>query len=172
MAGARRHRWTFSARAIRNQIDRAAYRTTLMYGLHPRLDVGLEYNPKAGQLAPLANLRLASETRSRPAVLVGTSSDRVGTPEGQSFYVTVSKDLRPQTRLPVAPYLGLAYGTHEGRVRAIAGVNVAFTRSLSSLLLFDGVHLHPTIGFARGPHALSLVLIRGRDAGVSYSVRF
>jgi hypothetical protein len=143
-----------------------------MVALAPRLDVGIEYNPKSSQASPLANLRLVGETRTRPAVILGTSSDRIGTPEGQSFYATVSKDLRRELRLPVAPYVGVAYGTYEDEARVIAGVNVALTRSLSSLLIFDGVHFHPTVSYSRGRHGLSLLLVRCRDFGVSYNVRF
>lgn len=134
--------------------------------------MGLEWNPKAEQVSPLANVRLLDETRSRPAVIVGTSSDRIGTPEGQSFYVTVSKDLRPQTGLAVAPYVGVAYGTFEDETRIIGGASISFGHGLSSLLLFDGVHLHPTLSYARGRHGLSLLLVRSRDLGVSYNIRF
>jgi hypothetical protein len=104
--------------------------------------------------------------------MLGTSSDRIGTPEGQAFYATVSKDLSPQTGLPIAPYVGLAYGTYEDKARPIAGVNIAFTRRLSSLLIFDGVHVHPTLSYFHGRHGLSLLLVRFRDIGLSYNVRF
>jgi hypothetical protein len=136
------------------------------------VDVGIEYNPKAEQAAPLANVRVLHETRKRPAVMLGTSSDRIGTPEGQSFYATVSKDLSPQTGLPIAPYAGLAYGTYEDKLRPIAGMNVAITRRLSSLLIFDGVHAHPTLSWFHGRHGFSLLLVRFRDPGASYNLRF
>jgi hypothetical protein len=140
--------------------------------VHPRADVGIEWNPKAEQFSPLANVRLLDESRHRPAVMVGTSSDRIGTPEGQSFYVTVAKDLRPHTGVPVAPYVGLAYGTFEDKARVIGGANVVLGGGVTSLLIFDGVHFHPTLSYARGRHGLSLLLVRGRDLGVSYNVRF
>jgi hypothetical protein len=172
MAGRRSDRWTFSARAIRNQIDRAALRTTLTYAVRPRLDVGIEYNPKAEQLSPLVNVRVLNETPTHPAIMLGTSSDRIGTPEGQSFYATVAKDLRPHTGLPVAPYVGVAYGTYEDKARVIAGANISFGRGLSSLFVFDGVHLHPTVSYFYGRHGLSILLVRSRDLGLSYSLLF
>ena len=172
MAGRRSGRWTFSARAIENQIDRAALRTTLTYAAHPRVEAGLEFNPKSEQVSPLANVRVLNETRTRPAVMLGTSSDRIGTPEGQSFYATVAKDLKPQLGLPVAPYVGVAYGTFEDKARLIAGANIVLGRGFSSLLLFDGVHFHPTLSYFRGRHGLSVLLVRGRDVGVSYNARF
>jgi hypothetical protein len=172
MAGRRRDRWTFSARAIRNQIDRAALRTTLAYSVHARLDVGIEYNPKAEQASPLINVRVLDERRTQPAIMLGTSSDRIGTPEGQSFYVTVAKDLRPHTGLPVAPYVGVAYGTYEEKARVVAGANISFSRRFSSLLIFDGVHFHPTVSYFHGRHGLSVLLVRSKDLGLSYSLRF
>lgn len=123
-------------------------------------------------MSPLANLRLVSETARRPAVIVGTSSDRIGTPTGQSFYVTLSKDLEREIGLPVAPYVGAAYGTYEDELRAIGGINVHLARGLSSLVIFDGVHVHPTMTYAWGRFGVSLLLVRARDPGVSVNVRF
>ena len=113
-----------------------------------------------------------NETRVRPAVMVGTSSDRIGTPEGQSFYGTVSKDLRGLTGLPVGPYVGLAYGTYEDRLRVIGGANLDFGKGFSSLLIFDGVHFHPTLSFHRERYGASLLLVRSKDVGVSFNARF
>jgi len=134
--------------------------------------VGIEYNPKSGNVHPLANARLVREGRRRPAVIVGTSSDRIGTPEGQSVNVTASKDIKRWTGLPVAPYVGLAYGTYEEELRVVGGVNVALPADFSALLIFDGVHLHPTFHWSRDRHSLGLILVRSRDVGFSYSVRF
>ena len=143
-----------------------------MYAVHPRVDIGIEFNPKSEQASPLANLRVVNETRSRPAVMLGTSSDRIGTPEGQSFYATVSKDFRRELGVPIAPYVGIAYGTFEDRTRLIGGANISFGRGFSSLLIFDGVHFHPTVSFYRGRHGASLLLVQGKDFGVSYNIRF
>jgi hypothetical protein len=104
--------------------------------------------------------------------MVGTSSDRIGTPSGQSFFVTAAKSLKREVRLPVAPYIGAAYGTFEDRLRWIGGVNVGFTEQLSSMLIYDGIRLHPTFSIARGRHHLTILLIGKKDPGVSYSVVF
>ena len=167
-----KHRWTFSVRAIANQIPRASVRTTLTYALHQRLSAGIEYNPRADQVSPLANLLLIPESLRRPALIVGTSSDRIGTPEGQSFYATFSKNLRRETRLPIAPYVGAAYGTYEDRWRAIGGLSIGFTERASALVIFDGVHVHPTLTYFYRRNVFTLLLIRGRDPGVSYSFTF
>jgi len=54
----------------------------------------------------------------------------------------------------------------------IAGANIAFTKRLSSLLIFDGVHFHTTVSYFHGRHGVSLLLVRSKDPGVSYSLRF
>ena len=138
----------------------------------PELSAGIEYNPRAGKVSPLANWLAISETKRRPALILGTSSDRIGTPHGQSFYATVSKNLKRETRLPIAPYGGVAYGTYDDRARLIGGLNVGFTEQLTALVIFDGVHVHPMMSFSYERHVFSFILVRGRNPGVSYSISF
>ncbi|HEY6188983.1 MAG TPA: hypothetical protein VIW80_15110 [Pyrinomonadaceae bacterium] len=165
-------KWTYGVRVMANQIDRATWRNTLTYRFHPRITAGVEYNPLAGKVSPLANIVALTETRRRPALILGTSSDRIGTPYGQSFYATFSKNLRPQTGLPVAPYVGVAYGTFEDRARVIGGLNITFDERWTSTILFDGVRVHPTANYTRGRHQFGLIFERGRNPGASYSISF
>jgi hypothetical protein len=165
-------RWTYGVRVIANQIDRARWRNTLTYRFHPRLTAGVEYNPLAGKVSPVANLLALTETRRRPALILGTSSDRIGTPSGQSYYATLSKSFSTKTPLRVAPYAGAAYGTHEDRLRPIGGLNFYYERDWSATVLFDGVRVHPLVSYARGRHTFSFILERGRHPGLSYSVTF
>jgi hypothetical protein len=165
-------KWTYGVRVIANQIDRARWRNTLTYRFHPRFTAGIEYNPLAGKVSPLANLVAMTETHSRPALILGTSSDRIGTPSGQSFYATFSKSLKHYTGLPVAPYVGVAYGTFEDRARAIGGLNISFDERWSSTILFDGVRVHPLINYTRSRHQFGVILERGRNPGASYSISF
>ena len=100
-AGDNNYKWTYGVRVISHQIDRAKWRNTLTYRFHPRFTAGVEYNPLAGKVSPLANLVALTETHLRPALILGTSSDRIGTPSGQSFYVTLSKNVKHYTGLPL-----------------------------------------------------------------------
>ncbi len=165
-------RWTLGFRVIANQIPRARWRNTLTYRFHPRLTAGVEYNPLAGKVSPLANLLVLTEKRRRPALILGTSSDRIGTPSGQSFYATVSKSLKEATGLPVAPYAGIVYGTYEDRFRPIGGLNINFEKGFSSTVVFDGVRVHPLVNYTRGRHVFSVIMERGRNPGASYSISF
>ena len=163
-------------RFIPGAVPRATVRNTLTYRLHSRLTAGVEVNPRAddagGRLSPLLNWLALPETERRPALILGTSSDRIGTPEGQSFYATFSKNLKGETGLPIAPYAGVSYGTYEHRWLPLAGLNVYFTRNFSSLVIYDGVRVHPMLNYTHGRHNFSFVLAFANKPGFSYSISF
>jgi hypothetical protein len=171
-AGNDNYKWTYGVRVIANQIDRAKWRNTLTYRFHPRVTAGIEYNPLAKKVSPIGNVVAITETHHRPALILGTSSDRIGTPSGQSFYATFSKSLKHHTGLPIAPYAGVAYGTYEDRARIIGGLNITFSDRWSSTILFDGVRIHPLVNYTWERHQFGVILERGRRPGVSYSVSF
>lgn len=143
-----------------------------MYALTPRFRFGVEWNPLVEEVAPLANLHLVEEGSTAPAVILGLSSDRIGTPSGTSVFLTASRDLKSSLGVPLAPYVGLAYGSYEDRTRPIAGANVTFGGGFNALLIMDGVHLHQVLSLDRGRHTFSLVMIRSKKPGISYNVTF
>ena len=83
-----------------------------------------------------------------------------------------SKNLRRETHLPIAPYFGVAYGTYEDRLRPIGGLNIGFAEWLTSLVVFDGVHIHPMLTYSHKRHVFSFILVRAHIPGVSYSITF
>ena len=169
-------KWTFGLRVIPGVVPRASLRTTLTYRLHPRLTAGVEVNPRAddasGRVSPLLNWLVMPERSNRPALILGTSSDRIGTPEGQSFYATFSKNLKRETKLPIAPYVGVSYGTYEHRWLPIAGLNVYLIKNLSSVVIYDGVRVHPMLNYSYGRHSFSFLLAFANKPGFSYSISF
>lgn len=142
------------------------------YRFTSRLSAGVEYDPRLRHTGFMASWIALPETMRRPAVVFGTTSDRIGLPHGHSFHVTASKNLQRETRLPVAPYAGLAYGTYGDRLRPIGGLNIAFTRRLSSIVMYDGVHPHPIVNFSLGRNIISLILVQGRKPGIAYNIAF
>lgn len=138
----------------------------------PRFSLGVEYNPRVDEVGPLATLVAVTETERRPALIFGTSSDRIGTPDGQAYFATLSKDLESTTGLPLAPYAGVSYGTFDDRLRGIGGLRWRITESLSSTAIWDGEELHPTVEYRRGRHAFSLLWVATEDIGLAYSVVF
>jgi hypothetical protein len=158
---------------LTGQVNRAAVRATLIYRWHPRVHLGLEYNPKVGEVHPLLTLIPVTETLNRPAVIFGISSDRIGTPRGTSIYLTMSKDFEHWTGLPIAPYAGVVWGSYEHRFRAIGGLSIRFHPRVSSMIQFDGVKVHPGMTFTiNDSHALTFLMIRGKNPGMTYTFSF
>jgi hypothetical protein len=144
----------------------------MMYRVNADLQLGLEYNPFAGQVGPLANWRLLRETKTRPAVILGTSSDRIGTPDGQAYYATLSKDLRRSLKLPVAPYVGVLYSGFEDKIVYPFGVNVRFNDHWSALLSHDGRAFHPMLTYAWERFSLTVIAVRQKNLGLTFSIGY
>jgi hypothetical protein len=102
----------------------------------------------------------------------GTSSDRIGTPSGQSYFVTVSRSLHEATGLPIAPYVGASYSTYENRWLIPFGLNVALGARWSAMVINDGVHTHLSATYARDRLALTLLLVERHDLGLTLGARF
>ena len=102
----------------------------MTYRVVPRLSLGVEFNPRADEIGPLANWVAVTETRRRPALMFGLSSDRIGTPDGEAYFFTLSKDLESLTGWPIAPYIGGAYGTFEDEFNMIGGLRVTVNSDL------------------------------------------
>ena len=128
---------------------------------------GIEWNAQANEVGFVANWRTLGETATRPAIIFGTSSDRIGTPSGQSYYVTASKGFHR-----VAPYVGASYSGYERRMLFPFGVNVALPRNFSAMLINDGVHTHLSATYAHRNAAVTLLLVERKNVGVTVGVTF
>ena len=161
-------------RVIPDAVKRARWRNTLAYQFSSTFSAGVELNLLSEKeiANPLANWLAITETEIRPALILGTSSDRIGTPTGQSFYGTVSKDLKPQTGIPIAPYAGVAFGTYEHKWRAIGGANIRFLQNFSSLIIYDGVKVHPTASWAYRNFVSTFLLAASKNPGIGVSAAF
>lgn len=168
-------RWIVSARWIPSiEAERARQRTTAMVRLHPALQVGIELNPVADRVGALANLRLVEETGRRPALLVGTSSDRIGTEEGQAYYGTLSKHLGEPLGIPVAPYVGATWNDRDYEWRELAGLNW-HGGPFSITHIWDGENLHHTFDVGLGQATVGAILVDLEDSthlGFSIGARF
>lgn len=117
-----------------------------------------------------------TETDERPALILGTSSDRIGTGHGRAFYATLSKDLEHWTGLPIAPYAGVSFGTFEDELDVIGGVRVRWSEDWSSTHLWDGENLHHLVETNVGEtQTLGVVVVDldgAVDVGVTWSIGF
>jgi hypothetical protein len=170
-ASAIEHPWTLSQRYLTDQIDRATWRTTLIRRLTPDLAVGVEVNPGADEIGPLANWRLASETARRPSLMLGTSSDRIGTPYGRAYYLTAGKSVKLGGQA-IGPYVGLLWSTYDDQLLFPAGLNVPLSGGWSSQLQYDGRYTHLMASHTRGRTTLGVLAVRMRDPGLTVSMGF
>lgn len=148
-------------------IDRATHRTVMTYRITSDLKAGVEWNAKAGEVGLVANWRALGETETRPAVIFGTSSDRIGTPSGQAYFVTVSKGFHR-----VAPYVGASYSGYERRVIYPFGLNVSIRPNLTAMVMNDGVHTHLSATYAHPKASLTLLLVERKHLGATIGITF
>ena len=139
-----------------------------MYKVNADLQVGVEYNPLADDVGPLLNWRVLREAEGQPAIIVGTSSDRIGTPSGRAFYVTFSKEVSQGVGL----YVGASYSQYERRILIPAGVSLRHDDHWSSLLVFDGVKFHPMVTYSWDQYSFTLLLAQLKDIGFNFTVGF
>lgn len=143
-----------------------------MRQIRPGLRMGIEINPGADEIGFVGNWRAVSETRRRPAVILGTSSDRIGTPDGQSYFVTFSKSLQHELKLPIAPYVGISYSGFENKLLYPYGVNIGLGRQWSAMYLHDGAHGHLAATYSWQRYSATFLAVRRREPGINLSVSF
>jgi hypothetical protein len=158
-------RWIASFRYIDDiPAERARQRYTLGYRFTERFQAGLEWNPLDDDWGPIGNFTAVTETERRPALILGTSSDRIGTDRGQSYYGTLSKSLDAWIDLPVSPYAGAAFRDSEDDWELVAGLNYwLFHRHLSLTHMWDGENLHLTVDYPWRRAVVGMVLAQQED---------
>lgn len=139
-------------------VDRARQRFTLLYRFTPRFQAGVEWNPLDEEIGLLANWRVFDETRTRPAFVLGTSSDRIGTSDGRAIFGTLSKSLDREVGLPIAPYAGVNYSGQDHEFDAIGGLHVRYGAGFESTHFYDGDNIHHVVTKTIGRHTVGGLL--------------
>jgi len=130
----------FSVRYVDTTLARPRWRMTANVRVLPTLQLGIESNPAAGEVGPLVTWFLLAETERRPAMFVGTSSDRIGSPEGtQAYYVTTAKYL---PLVHASPYVSLNYSEWDQGLNFQFGANVELGHGISVQPMYDGHRTH------------------------------
>ncbi len=132
--------------------------------------LGVELNPVVEEIGPLVSLFLFTETETRPALFLGTSSDRIGSPKGkQSYYLTTSKYI---PWLHAAPYATLNYSEWDEGFNFPFGVNIEFGKGIFFRPMYDGQRTHLMGGVFRGRWGVSLLYVWLEEPGISVSFGF
>ncbi|HEV2851619.1 MAG TPA: hypothetical protein VHC97_02330 [Thermoanaerobaculia bacterium] len=136
----------------------------------PKLQLGIEYNLDAGEFGPLLTWFLVTEENRRPALFLGTSSDRIGSPEGtQSYYLTATKH---HPTWPVSAYASLSYSEWDGGFNVPFGAQVELGRRLALQSMYDGQRSHLLLHYNRERYGVSLLWVWLEEAGISFNMRF
>lgn len=155
---------------MNTELDRPRWRSTLNYRVTPKLQVGVETNPAAGEVGPLLTWFWLTESERRPALFVGTSSDRIGSPEGtQSYYLTASKH---HPSWPVSAYVSVNYSEWDGGVNFPFGAYLDLGRGFSLQPMYDGQRSHLLVNWQRERYGVSLLWVWLEEAGISFNVGF
>lgn len=136
----------------------------------PALQVGIEYNPAAGEVGPIVTWFLLTEQHARPAVFLGTSSDRIGSPEGeQSYYLTAAKSTH---YAPVSVYASLNYSEWDDAFNLPFGAHLDLGRGITVQPMYDGNRTHMLGTWAADRFSVTLIWAWLERFGVAASVGF
>lgn len=164
------HKFSASLRWVDTELDRPRWRSTLSYRVHPRLQLGVELNPEADEIGPLVTWFLMTEGVRRPALFLGTSSDRIGSPAGtQSYFLTAAK--RHPT-WPVSAYVSLNYSEWDDALNVPFGVEVELGERFSIRPMYDGDRTHLMLNVSGRRFAASLIWVWLERVGIAFSTRF
>ena len=143
---------------------------TANYRLFTIAQIGIEYNPLVTEVVPLATVFLVTETERRPALFVGTSSDRIGSPEGtQSYYLTASK-LAPW--IPVSAYASLNYSEWDEGINFPFGAEWYVYGGYSARFMYDGNQPHALVSWFGERFGVSLMAVWLDTFGISVAGGF
>jgi hypothetical protein len=138
--------------------------------VHPRLQVGFEANPAAGEISPIATLFLLHEEGARPGAFLGTSTDRIGSPEGtQTGYLTATRSLGS---LPASVYGTVFYSGWDAEWKLPFGAYVEVAPGVTVQPLYDGERTHLMATYARSRWTVSAIWAWLERPGLSASIGF
>ena len=113
---------------------------------------------------------MVTEEDRRPALFLGTSSDRIGSPEGtQSYYLTAAKH---HPSWPVSAYASLNYSEWDGGLNFPFGAHVELGRGLPLQPMYDGQRPHLLLNYHRERYGVSLLWVWLEEAGISFNLGF
>ena len=151
-------------------VDRARWRGTLNVRVLRNLQLGAEFNLAATEIGPLLTWFLTTEASRRPAAFLGTSSDRIGSPEGkQAYYLTLAKHA---PKLPVSAYVSLNYSEWDEQINVPFGVTLSVGTGVSVQTMYDGDRTHLLVHYTATRVAVAGLWVWLEQPGVSISVGF
>jgi hypothetical protein len=162
--------WALSLRWIDTDVERAHWRATGTYRFLPSLSAGLEWNVEAKEVAPIATWFFLREDRWKPAAFLGTSSDRIGSPEGtRATFLTVAKNLDP---VPASVYASVNYSEWDAGWNVPFGANIEVVPRVTIQPMYDGERTHLLATWSGDRFAVTAIWAWMKDPGLAISAGF
>lgn len=147
-------------------VERARWRFTANYRVLATLQLGVEFNAAVEEVNPLVTWFVLTETQRRPALFFGTSSDRIGSPEGaQAYYATASKYVGV---LRTSAYASLNYSEWNDEVNYPFGASFEVGRGLSARYMYDGRRSHALLDYYWNNIGVSLMWVWLETFGLAF----
>ena len=119
---------------------------------------------------PTANWILTPARENLPMLSLGTSSDRIGSPEAtHAYYLTAAKPI-PQWH--IAPYLSVNYSEKDHGINYPFGVNIPLARHWDLLPMNDGRRSHLILTYKEKSYNISLMAVYMSRVGLSVGFSF
>lgn len=132
--------------------------------------LGLEYNSQVGEIAFRGTYVAVRETEDVPQVHFGTSSDRIGTPEGyQQYSVTFAKAI---PGAPLSPYVSVTYSEFDEQLVFPFGLNYQLDDNWSLLGMHDGRKSHLLLNYGAEEYYVQVGWIWFERASVTVGFGF
>jgi hypothetical protein len=130
-----------------------------------RLQIGIEFNAVVREVNPLVTLFLLTEGDTRPGLFLGTSSDRIGSPEGATaYYATASKY---HAGLGASAYASLNYSEWDEGFNLPFGLAKEIGGSFAARYMYDGQRSHALLDYYGAYAGVSLMWVWLEQFGVS-----
>jgi hypothetical protein len=127
-------------------------------------------NPAVGEVGPIATWFFLTESGRRPAAFLGTSSDRIGSPEGtQAYYLTLAKNLDP---VPISVYGSVNYSEWDEGINFPFGANLEVRPGWTIQPMYDGNRTHLLGTYSAERYSVTLIYAWLESAGIAASIGF
>jgi hypothetical protein len=123
-----------------------------------------------GEVDPIANWFAVTESDRAPAVIFGTSSDRIGSPKGkQAYYVTFSKQIGDH---PIAPYFSINYSETDAGWNVPFGASILIGKQFTLTPMYDGHASHTMLTWSGKRESVTLIAAWNRRFGIAVGYAF
>jgi hypothetical protein len=118
---------------------------------------------------PRATWFITPATARTPSVVLGVTSDRLSTPEGQAYFLTFAKSVGDGT---ITPFVSTKYSSADRMIAFPFGASFRLGQDVTVQVLNDSNYTHLLASRPVGQANVTLMLARMRHLGIGVSFGF